>query len=69
MKIISARLAFVMAALGAMASGAMAHPGDHSMGAAQLLVHLLTEPDHLAMMGVAALLGFALWRYSRSQAR
>ncbi len=34
-----------------LASPALAHPGDH--GAARLL-HLLTEPDHLAMIALAA---------------
>ena len=34
-----------------LASPALAHPGDH--GAVRLL-HLLTEPDHLAMIALAA---------------
>lgn len=34
-----------------MATPALAHPGDH--GAVRLL-HLLTEPDHLAMIALAA---------------
>jgi hypothetical protein len=34
-----------------MATPALAHPGDH--GAVRLL-HLVTEPDHLAMIGLAA---------------
>lgn len=33
-----------------MATPALAHPGDH--GAAGLM-HLLTEPDHLAMIALA----------------
>ena len=33
-----------------MATPALAHPGDH--GAASLM-HLLTEPDHLAMIALA----------------
>jgi hypothetical protein len=34
-----------------LATPALAHPGDH--GAVRLL-HLLTEPDHLAMIALAA---------------
>ncbi len=40
-----------------LASGSvLAHPGDssaHAMAFFEGLVHLLTEPDHLAMLGVA----------------
>lgn len=39
-------------------TAAVAHPGDHSHAG---LLHLLTEPDHLAMMaGAAAVLIVAL---------
>ena len=34
------------------ASPALAHPGDHG---ATGLVHLLTEPDHLAILALAGL--------------
>ena len=45
-------------------SAALAHPGDHP---ATGLVHLLTEPDHLAMIAVVVgVLGYALYRWARS---
>ncbi|MES2540553.1 MAG: hypothetical protein V4583_08205 [Pseudomonadota bacterium] len=45
-------------------SAALAHPGDHH---ATGLVHLLTEPDHLAMIAVVVgVLGYALHRWARS---
>jgi len=37
-------------------SAALAHPGDHShAGVTANLRHLLTEPDHLAMLAAAVL--------------
>jgi hydrogenase/urease accessory protein HupE len=46
-------------------SAALAHPGDHShAGVAANLHHLLTEPDHLAMLA-AAVLAVALLAYLR----
>lgn len=51
-------------ALTLLPSAALAHPGDHD---ATGLWHLLTEPDHLAMIAVAvAALGYALYRWARS---
>ena len=45
-------------------SVALAHPGDHH---ATGLLHLLTEPDHLAMIAVVvAVLGYAIYRWARS---
>lgn len=45
-------------------SAALAHPGDHH---ATGLLHLLTEPDHLAMIAaVVAVLCYALYRWARS---
>ncbi len=45
-------------------SAALAHPGDHH---ATGLLHLLTEPDHLAMIAlVVAVLGYAIYRRVRS---
>jgi hydrogenase/urease accessory protein HupE len=44
-------------------SVALAHPGDHH---ATGLLHLLTEPDHLAMIAaVVAVLGYAVYRWAR----
>ena len=54
--------------LAAMASPAFAHPGDHVFSMLGSLVHLLTEPDHLAMMAVAAVVGFFIYRRARRSA-
>ncbi len=55
----------LVTALTLLPSAALAHPGDHR---ASGLWHLLTEPDHLAMLaGVVAVLGYAVWKiWSRS---
>ena len=39
---------------------AFAHPGKHAFTVAASLYHLLTEPDHLAMMAGAAIIAAAL---------
>jgi hydrogenase/urease accessory protein HupE len=71
---IGARLAAgTVAALSAMA--AMAHPGHDATptyGFFEGLVHLLTEPDHLAMLAIAVVLGMAgarAWRARRTTGR
>ena len=47
----------------ATASPALAHPGDHGTSG---LGHFLTQPDHLALLALALLVGVALvvkrWR-------
>jgi hydrogenase/urease accessory protein HupE len=50
---------------------AFAHPGEHEgMTLAQGLHHLVTEPDHLAMLGALVLvLAFAGWRFLRARGR
>ena len=48
----------------ASAGAAFAH-GDHSGNVLQVVGHMLTEPDHLAMLSVAGLVAFALYRLSR----
>lgn len=55
----------LVAALTLLPSAALAHPGDHRTAG---LWHLLTEPDHLAMIAAAAaVLGYAVWKlWSRS---
>ena len=54
----------LVSALTLLPSAALAHPGEHRTSN---LWHLLTEPDHLAMIGLAvAVLGYALYRWSRS---
>jgi hydrogenase/urease accessory protein HupE len=50
---------------------AHAHPGAHHGNLLDGIVHLLTEPDHLAMAAVAVLAGIAGARFfrRRSEAR
>lgn len=46
-----------MLALILLPNAALAHAGDHSHSAVmENLIHLITEPDHLMMMGAAVLL-------------
>ncbi len=54
--------------LAATAGSAFAHPGDHAFSLIGSLAHLLTEPDHLAMMIVAAAAAYGLWRWTRAKA-
>ena len=45
------------------ASPALAHPGDHGTSG---LAHLLTEPDHLAILALAGLVvAFVVYRARR----
>ncbi|MFE8072309.1 hypothetical protein QQM79_14730 [Marinobacteraceae bacterium S3BR75-40.1] len=48
----------------------LAHPGDHSGGSAvDSVIHLLTEPDHLAMFFAgASVLAVILFRLRRPKA-
>jgi hydrogenase/urease accessory protein HupE len=50
---------------------AHAHPGEHHGTLLDAIVHLLTEPDHLAMAAIAVLAGVVGARLHRrhSQAR
>lgn len=61
------------AALTALASPALAHPGDHHelTGWADALYHLLGSPFHLALVAGAIVLGFGVLkvRGSRRQAK
>ncbi|WOG28677.1 HupE/UreJ family protein [Endozoicomonas sp. 8E] len=42
---------------------AFAHPGDHSEGSVfSLLMHFLTEPDHMVFIGVAGALACFSYR-------
>ncbi len=38
---------------------ALAHPGEHHMGLLGGIAHLLSEPDHLAMLLIAAIVGIS----------
>jgi hydrogenase/urease accessory protein HupE len=40
---------------------AWAHPGDHGHQWLLAVMHLLTEPDHLAGIGLVAVIAGALW--------
>lgn len=55
------RLAVPLATLAA-ALPAQAHPGDHGRDWAASIAHLLTEPDHLALIALAAVVGALAWR-------
>ena len=48
-----ALVAFLLTA----ATAAWAHPGDHHAGLLATLIHLFSEPDHLAMVFAAVALG------------
>jgi hydrogenase/urease accessory protein HupE len=50
------------------ATSALAHPGPHDFSFLGSLYHLVTEPDHLAMMAGAALIAVALWSWRKSRA-
>ncbi len=52
-------------ALAGFAGSAMAHPGDHGFSLTGSLVHLLSEPDHLAMMAGAVVAAVVAWRWVR----
>lgn len=62
MKKLSLLLAFVP-------SMALAHPGEHSgLVFGRSLVHLLTEPDHLAIIAVVVIAGVVLRRIWKGRA-
>ena len=46
---------------------AHAHQAIHQGTIPQVLLHFLSEPDHLAMMGLAGILGWLLVRHIRSR--
>lgn len=45
---------------------AFAHPGVHDFSFVGSLYHLVTEPDHLAMMAGVAALGYGFWRWRKA---
>lgn len=45
------------------ATNAFAHPGDHHDNLLASLIHLLTEPDHLALAAMAVLIAFTARRF------
>jgi hydrogenase/urease accessory protein HupE len=55
-----------LAAVGALAGGfAHAHPGDHGPDLWQAVVHLLSEPDHLAGLALVVLIAVCAVRRMR----
>jgi hydrogenase/urease accessory protein HupE len=51
----------IAAGMTSFSSGAaFAHPGEHAFTIAASVYHLLTEPDHLAMMAGAIIIAAAL---------
>jgi hydrogenase/urease accessory protein HupE len=53
--------------LGGTATAAFAHPGDHALPVLNSLSHLVTEPDHVAMLVGAAAVAFVLLRMLRAR--
>jgi hypothetical protein len=51
-------------------TAALAHEGHHEhMGAGEAVRHLLTQPDHLAMLtALAAIVGAAAWGWRLTRA-
>ena len=47
-----------IALLSLIPGAALAHPGDHAHAS---LLHLVTEPDHLAMIALAAAAVWGAW--------
>lgn len=54
-------------ALAASTGSALAHPGEHGFSVIGSLAHLLTEPDHLAMMAMVAAAGYGVWRRGKAK--
>jgi hypothetical protein len=55
----------LIAALTVFPSAALAHPGDHRLGE---FLHVVTEPDHLAMIGlVVTFLAYAVYKLRARQ--
>jgi hydrogenase/urease accessory protein HupE len=48
---------------------AYAHPGEHHGTLLDAIVHLLTEPDHLAMAAIAVLVGVVGVRLHRRRSQ
>jgi hypothetical protein len=61
------RISLSLATLVATATTVWAHPADHAMPAVQSILHLLTEPDHLAMLAIAAAAAVFLVRRRKLQ--
>ena len=55
--------------LSLLAGNALAHPGDHHQSLLSSLGHLLTEPDHLAMILIALVVGITFLRSRANSGR
>lgn len=51
--------------LASLSGSAMAHPGEHGFSIVGSLVHLLSEPDHLAMLAGTIVVAFLAWRWGK----
>jgi hydrogenase/urease accessory protein HupE len=54
------------ATLASTASVASAHPGEHALSVLNSVAHVLTEPDHLAMIAIGVIVVGVLF-YKRSR--
>ena len=66
----SNRLARPLAAWSALLASApvFAHPGDHGAEWLSAMLHMLTEPDHLAGILMAVAVAGLVWRSTRNRA-
>jgi hydrogenase/urease accessory protein HupE len=60
------KILIATATLVSTAGVAMAHPGDHEFSFLSSVAHILSEPDHLAMIAVAVIVVGVLF-YKRSR--
>ena len=51
--------------LAGLSGSALAHPGEHGFAIVGSLAHLLSEPDHLAMLVGAIVVACVAWRWCR----
>lgn len=51
--------------LAGLSGSAMAHPGEHGFSILGSFAHLLSEPDHLAMLAGTVAIAVIAWRWSR----
>jgi hydrogenase/urease accessory protein HupE len=58
-------LSAFMMALSTAEAFALGPSGDHGGNIFQLLAHMLSEPDHLAMLSAAGVVAFILYRHMR----
>jgi hydrogenase/urease accessory protein HupE len=60
------KILIATATLVSTSSLALAHSGEHALSVLNSVVHLLTEPDHLAMIAVGIIVvGVLFYKHSR----